>query len=132
MLTRRRMGSRPELIQRYREVVAEFPTSDLPPLETALWLMKPGSVVRGTWDEPKEAADWLGERLAEYAPRFDSDAERDTVRLASLVNSAAKQLSWGGDVSLGFYLERPSYVSLALVTCSPNRATPGLRCPNYS
>lgn len=94
--------------------------------------MKPGSVVRGTWDEPKEAADWLGERLAEYAPRFDSDAERDTVRLASLVNSAAKQLSWGGDVSLGFYLERPSYVSLALVTCSPNRATPGLRCPNYS
>lgn len=122
-------GSKPELVQRYREVVAEFPMSGLPPLETAFWLMKPGSVVRGTWEEPKEAADWLGERLAEYALRFDSAAERDATRLAQSVNSAAGQLGGGGDVSLGFYLERPSYLSLALVTCSPNRAAPHLLCP---
>ncbi|MEV6500920.1 hypothetical protein [Streptomyces prunicolor] len=31
--------------------------------------------------------------------------------------------------SYGFYLERPSYLSLALVTCSPNRAMPELACP---
>ncbi|MEV0640185.1 hypothetical protein AB0I77_35680 [Streptomyces sp. NPDC050619] len=122
-------GSRPELIQRYREVVAEFPTSDLPPLETAFWLMKPDSVIRGTWEEPKEAAAWLGERLAEYAPRFSSEAERDTAKPALLVHSAAERLEWGGDVSLGFYLDRPSYLSLALVTCSPNRAAPDLPCP---
>lgn len=36
---------------------------------------------------------------------------------------------WGGDVSLGFYLERPAYLSLAVVTCSPNRAKPELACP---
>ncbi|MEU1450743.1 hypothetical protein [Streptomyces avermitilis] len=122
-------GGKPELIQRYREVATEFPTSDLPPLETALWLMKPRSVVRGTWEEPKEAAAWLGERLAEYAPRFDSDAERDAIRLVLFVNTATERLSWGGDVSLGFYLERPSYLSLALVTCSPNREAPDLPCP---
>lgn len=60
-------GSRPELIERYRQVAAEFRTSDLPPLETAYWLVKPRSLVRGTWEEAKEAAAWLGERLAEYA-----------------------------------------------------------------
>ncbi|MGY0061120.1 hypothetical protein ACWY4P_32025 [Streptomyces sp. LZ34] len=120
---------RPELIQRYREVKAEFPVVDLPPLETAYWLIKPGKLVRGTWQEPKEAAEWLGERLAEYAPRFASEADRGSTRLAILLNSAAERLGWGGDVSQGFYLERPSFLSLALVCCSPNRAMPELTCP---
>ncbi|MEX3103470.1 MULTISPECIES: hypothetical protein [unclassified Streptomyces] len=122
-------GSRPESIQRYREVAADFPAVDLPPLETAYWLIKPRSMVRGTWDEPKEAAAWLGERLAEYTPRFDSERDRDTTRLAMLVNSVAERLASGADVSLGFYLERPSYLSLAVVTCSPNRSNPELACP---
>ncbi len=120
---------KPELIQRYREVKAEFPVVELPPLATAYWLIKPEKLVRGTWEEPKEAAEWLGERLAEYAPRFASEPDRDSTRLALLVNSAAERLGRGGDVSCGFYLERPSYLSLALVTCSPNRAMPDLSCP---
>ncbi|MFB8778191.1 hypothetical protein VSS38_00495 [Streptomyces albogriseolus] len=122
-------GSRPELIERYRLVAAEFRTSDLPPLETAYWLVKPRSLVRGTWEEAKEAAAWLGERLAEYAPRFAAEHERDTARLTRVVESAAERLHAGGDVSYGRYLERPSYLSLAVVTCSPNRAVPGLTCP---
>ncbi|KUO20502.1 hypothetical protein [Streptomyces dysideae] len=122
-------GSKPEVIQRYREVAAEFSVVDLPPLETAYWLVKPRTLVRGTWDEPKEAAAWLGERLAEYAPRFTAEREWDTTHLASLTNAAVERLGWGGDVSLGFYLERPAYLSLALVTCSPNRAKPELHCP---
>ncbi len=122
-------GSRPELIRRYREVAAEFPASDLPPLETAYWLVKPRSLVRGTWDEAKEAATWLGERLAEYAPRFASETDRDTVRLARAVNAAAERLRSGADVSYGFYLERPAYLSLAVVACSPHRAHAELACP---
>ncbi|RDG38669.1 hypothetical protein [Streptomyces corynorhini] len=117
------------LQDRYREAAAEFPVIGLPPLETAQWLMKPKVVVRGTWQEPKEAADWLGRHLARHAPRFDSAAQRGTTHLALLVNSATERLSWGGDVSLGFYLERPVFLSLALVTCSPNRSAPGLSCP---
>lgn len=120
---------KPELMQRHREVKAEFPVVDLPPLETAYWLIKPEKLVRGTWKEPKEAAEWLGQRLAEYAPRFASESDRDSTRLALLVNSAAERLGWGGDVAHGFYLERPSYLSLALVCCSPNRAMPDLPCP---
>ncbi|CAL9465354.1 hypothetical protein [Streptomyces sp. enrichment culture] len=122
-------GSKPELAQRYREVAAEFPVSDLPPIETAYWLVKPRSLIRGTWDEAKEAAAWLGECLAEYAHRFTSERDRDVVRIASLVDSAAARLGSGGDVSLGLYLERPSYLSLAVVTCSPNRSNPELPCP---
>ncbi|MEU5524647.1 hypothetical protein ACIQCD_24380 [Streptomyces sp. NPDC093250] len=118
--------SRPELIGRYREVAAEFPASDLPPLETAYWLAKPRSLVRGTWSDPGEAAAWLRQRLTEYAPRLTSC---DLGRLDLVVASAADRLGRGGDVSLGFYLERPAYLSLALVTCSPNRGNPGLPCP---
>ncbi|GAU66416.1 Syd protein [Streptomyces sp. NBRC 110611] len=112
-----------------REVRAEFPVVDLPPLETAYWLIKPRNLVRGTWEEPKEAAEWLGEQLVEYAPRFASGCDRDSTHLTLLVTSAAGRLGWGGDVSHGFYLERPSFLSLALVCCSPNRAVPELECP---
>ncbi|MGW1222223.1 hypothetical protein ACWD6O_31465 [Streptomyces californicus] len=117
------------LAERYREVKAEFPIVDLPPLETAHWLIKPRKLVRGTWEEPKEAAEWFGERLAEYAPRFASESDRDSTRLALLVNAAAERLGRGGNVSHGFYLERPSFLSVALVCCSPNRAVPDLSCP---
>ncbi|MFF2215531.1 hypothetical protein [Streptomyces antibioticus] len=110
-------GSRPELVQRYREVAAEFPGSDLPPLETAYWLLKPRSSVRGTWQDPEEAAAWIRERLAE-------------VRLTAHLAHAVERLGRGGDVSLGFYLERPVFLSLAVVACSPRRERhAGLACP---
>ncbi|MFF9481230.1 hypothetical protein [Streptomyces sp. NPDC014733] len=120
---------RPELVQRYREVAAEFPVVDLPPLETARWLIKPDALVRGTWDEPAQAADWLGDRLTAYAPRFASAPDRVPARAAALARRAAERLGWGGDVSHGLYLERPAFLSLALVCCSPNRALPELPCP---
>lgn len=53
----------------------------------------------------------------------------DTARLTRLVHSAAERLRAGADVSYGHYLERPAYLSLAVVTCSPNRTTPELACP---
>ncbi|MFE7133564.1 hypothetical protein ACFVIM_22170 [Streptomyces sp. NPDC057638] len=122
-------GDQPDRLQRYREAVTEFPRSEVPPMETAYWLVKPRAIVQGTWREPVEAARWLGERLAEYTPRFHSRAERDGLRLPLLVTDATQRLGWGGDISLGFYLERPSFLALALVTCSPNRARPELICP---
>ncbi|ATL30020.1 hypothetical protein [Streptomyces formicae] len=117
------------LAARYRQVVAEFPVTGLPPIETAHWLMKPSKLIRGTWKEPKLAAEWLALQLAEYAPRFASEQDRDTTRLAVHVAAAADRLGWGGDVSLGHYLNGQSYLSLALVTCTPNNAAPGALCP---
>ncbi|NUK23962.1 hypothetical protein HRW23_13260 [Streptomyces lunaelactis] len=103
--------------------------SDLPPMETAHWLMKSASSIQGTWQEPKEAAAWLGDRLAEYEHRFTSQTDCDGNRLTLLVNSTSERLGWGGDVSFGFYLEHPVFLSMALVTCSPNRTAPELGCP---
>lgn len=106
-----------------------FPTADLPPLETAYWLLKPRSLVRGTWEEPKGAATWLGERLAEYAPHLSADRDPDSTRLGQLVDGVTGRLRAGADVSYGFYLEHPMYLSLAVVTCSPNRVNAELPCP---
>ncbi|OWA14582.1 hypothetical protein B9W68_10530 [Streptomyces sp. CS227] len=61
--------------------------------------------------------------------RSTASRPRDTARLAGLVESTAERLGSGADVSFGFYLERPSYLSLAVVTCSPNRGQAGLACP---
>ncbi|GAA2238726.1 hypothetical protein GCM10010232_26890 [Streptomyces amakusaensis] len=117
------------LVERYREVVAGFRATEVPPIQTAHWLMKPGSAIRGTWEEPKEAGEWLGLQLAAYAPRFASDQERDPARTAMLVRAAVERLAQGGDVALGHYLGGSVFHSVALVTCSPNRSSPELRCP---
>ncbi|MFF8959019.1 hypothetical protein [Streptomyces sp. NPDC014894] len=122
-------GGSAEAGRRYREVRAGFSVVDLPPVETAYWLIKPRGLVRGSWDGPKGAAEWLGERLAEHAHRFAAEADRDGARVAGLVVAAAGRLARGGDVSHGFYLERPAFLSLAVVCCSPNRAAPELECP---
>ncbi|MBH1932946.1 hypothetical protein I5Q34_01330 [Streptomyces sp. AV19] len=118
-----------EVQQRYREAVAEWKTTDVPPIETALWLLKPPRLIRDTWDEPKEAAEWLGQQLTEHAPRFASEHDQDTTRLAVLTASAADRLALGEDASLGFYLRGTLFLSVALVACSPNRADPELPCP---
>ncbi|MFD7262799.1 hypothetical protein [Streptomyces sp. NPDC059874] len=123
------VSSEKDVLDRYREAVAVFPTSDVPPIQTAHWLMKPPSAVRGTWEEPKEAGEWLGLQLAEFAPRFASEGDREAARLVLLVKGAVERLTWGGDVSLGHYLSGTVFHSVALVTCSPNRAAPDLTCP---
>lgn len=120
-------SSAPDLVERYRQAVAEWQVTGVPPLETAYWLVKPAKLIRGTWGHPKEAAEWLGERLAEYAPHFALPIGPE--RIADKVAYAAKTLGWGGDVSLGSYLRRPKFLSLALVTCSPNHAAPEQLCP---
>ncbi|MGP2439144.1 hypothetical protein [Streptomyces sp. JW3] len=121
--------SRPELIQRYREVATAFPACDLPPLEPAYWLLKPPALNHGTWDEATGAAAWLHDRLTEYAPRFAAQAHRHPRRLTAHVTAATARLTTGGDITLGFYLESPAYLSLSLVTCSPHRTRPELPCP---
>ncbi|WP_433401935.1 hypothetical protein [Streptomyces sp. CA-146814] len=121
--------SDPDVHDRHREAVTVFPASDVPPLQTAHWLRKPESTVRGTWDEPKEAGAWLGLQLTEFAPRFASAQDREATRLVLLVAAAVERLAWGGDVSLGHYLRSTLFHSVTVVTCSPNRGSPELPCP---
>ncbi|CAM5575922.1 MULTISPECIES: hypothetical protein [Streptomyces] len=115
--------------ERYRTLLETFRHSELPPLETSLWLLKSPALIRATFEEPKDAAAWLGRELTEHAPGFLSHQEADTARLARLVTTAADRLTHGTDVSFGFYLGRTSFLSLALVTCTPNHWCPGVACP---
>ncbi|WP_374225274.1 hypothetical protein [Streptomyces sp. AC602_WCS936] len=48
--------------------------------------------------------------------------------MAALVASAEARLERGGDVSLGYYLERPAFLSVALVACSPGGRSHPLPC----
>ncbi|MEU4179352.1 hypothetical protein [Streptomyces sp. NPDC026589] len=123
--------SEQEVHHRYREAVAAFPSPETPPIQTAHWLMKPSSTIRGTWEEPKEAGAWLGRQLAEFAARFASPQEREATRLLLLVKAAVERLAEGDDVSLGHYLRGTVFHSVALVTRSPNRSVPGLPCPSH-
>ncbi|MBP8536319.1 hypothetical protein GWI24_25135, partial [Streptomyces sp. MK37H] len=92
-------------------------------------LLKSPTLIRATFEEPKDAAAWLGRELTEHAPGFLSHQEADTARLARLVTTATDRLTHGTDVSFGFYLGRTSFLSLALVTCTPNHWTRDLPCP---
>ncbi|MEU1666847.1 hypothetical protein ABZ547_25235 [Streptomyces sparsogenes] len=122
----------PEDQEHHRQLVEAFRRSELPPMETAHWLLKSPRLIRRTFEEPKDAAAWLGGQLTEHAPGFHSQQEANTARLARLVASAADTLAHGGDVSVGFYVGRTSFLSLALVVCSPNRFAPGVPCPRAS
>ncbi|MDT3398724.1 hypothetical protein RKE29_19085 [Streptomyces sp. B1866] len=109
--------------------MAEFPVSDVPPIESAYWLLKPVTLVRGTWEEAAQAAAWLGRRLAEFAPRFASAHDRDPARIDAVVASAAGRLAWGGDMTCGYYLGQAQFLSVSVVVCSTHRAVPRLACP---
>lgn len=109
-----------------------FLGADVPPMLTAHWLLKPAALIRATWGEPGAAVGWLGEQLTVHAPRFLSPQDRDPVRLAARTAAGAERLAGGGDVSHGYYLNRPLFFSVALVACSPNRAAPQTPCPALS
>ncbi|MGJ5897870.1 hypothetical protein DF268_28210 [Streptomyces sp. V2] len=117
------------LLHRYWEVAAEFPASDLPPIEPAHWLLKPSSLIHGTWTDPDQAVAWLSGQLHAHAPRFAAERDRAPARLTTLAASTLVRLKAGNDVVLGLYLEHSAFLHLALITCSPNRSRPELPCP---
>jgi hypothetical protein len=115
--------------ERFRAAAEEFRRSELPPVRTAHWLLKHPRLIRATFDGPDPAVAWLSARIAEVAPHFLSRGDADPDHLAHLGAAARESLRGGGDVSLGFYVGRAQFLSLALVTCSPNRAEPHTPCP---
>ncbi|MBC3985426.1 hypothetical protein H8N01_23320 [Streptomyces sp. AC536] len=119
------IGPKPD-VDRERDRRPESPgfaASELPPLQVAHWLRKPGRFVRATYEGPGEAAAWLAERVGESVA-----AERLRPPLDAQVALAVQTLGWGGDIGWGAYLTGTRFLSLAVVAC-PNRADPSARCP---
>jgi hypothetical protein len=115
-------------LQRYREVVAEFPTSSLPPMSSGHWLLKRNQVApERTWADAATAVDWLSKHLLDNPP-MERDvgtayADLDTKRAYAL-----EVLSGGADVSWVYYNRSGNIVSFSVVCC-PNRHHPELACP---
>ncbi|MFI6105861.1 hypothetical protein [Streptomyces sp. NPDC051310] len=105
----------------------DFPSSPYPPLELAHWLLKPPSLVRGTWTDPKEAATWWAEQARPHVEAFAYDHDRDV--LEDRVRGAADSALGGEDVAGGWWLSGQRYLGVYLIACSPHRFRPDYRCP---
>ncbi|MCH0542893.1 hypothetical protein I3F58_25710 [Streptomyces sp. MUM 203J] len=105
----------------------EFATSPVPPLELAHWLLRPAPFVRGTWDDPEQAAEWFGRQVRPHRDVLADAHDREVLeaRLAAVSDSAAG----GEDVAGGWWLSGQRYLGVYLVGCRPHRFRPEYPCP---
>ncbi|REK89890.1 hypothetical protein DY245_13230 [Streptomyces inhibens] len=120
-------GAREE--ERYREVAAEFPTSDLPPLMTGHWLIKRNQAVPDrTWTVVAETLNWLTKHYEENPPFTREDGKQAYCTLAEKQAYAVDVLPRGVDVSWVHYTQSRNLFSAAVVCC-PNHFHPDVPCP---
>ncbi|MEU9557535.1 hypothetical protein [Streptomyces fumanus] len=109
------------ILQRYREVTAEFPTSNLPPMMSGHWLLKRHQASpERTWMDASAALGWATKRFLDNAPMEREDGSQAYASPATKREYAIGVLPVGVDVSWVHYNRAGSIVSLNLVCC-PNR-----------
>jgi hypothetical protein len=117
------------ILQRYREVMAEFPTSSLPPMMSGHWLLKRNQAsAERTWTDPTAALDWATKHYLDNPPTEREDGQHWYLDLETKRDYARDVLPVGVDVSWVYYNRSGNIVSLNLVCC-PNRHHPALTCP---
>lgn len=100
-----------------------FRLSELPPMMTGWWLLRPASQIRGTWHTAPAAADWLVERYEAHTPGGDPWLPTDTRRIR-----AVERLEGASDVVWARWLSDTRWTGHYVVTC-PNTIHPALPCP---
>lgn len=117
------------VLARYREVAAEFPTSDLPPMMTGHWLMKRSQAARDrTWTDPAVALEWMTQNYRAHPPFEREDGRRAYESLDVKRDYVIRVLPGGVDVTWAYYNRAGNIVSMSVVCC-PNRHHPDLACP---
>jgi hypothetical protein len=97
-----------------------FADSEVPPLELAYWLLRPWEQIRETFEEPRPGAEWMREQMEAYAGEDVSAAQYD---------AALRTLEDGGSASWGRYVGGTRFLSVSVISCSPNNYRPGIPCP---
>ncbi|WP_234367534.1 MULTISPECIES: hypothetical protein [Streptomyces] len=116
-------------LQRYREVVATFTTSGLPPMMSGHWLLKRNQAsVERTWTDASLAVDWMTKHYEDNPPLQSEDGKPTYGDLASKREYVLTVLPGGADVSWVYYTKSGNIVSLSVVCC-PNIHHPDLVCP---
>lgn len=103
---------------------AGYHHSDLPPMMTGWWLLRPAAQVRGTWTTPTEAAAWLAQRYAEHAPGGDP-----WLPLRTRLPMAIQQLEQSSDVAWTRWVSGSRWSGHYVIVC-PNRIWPRIPCPS--
>lgn len=110
-----------------RAVHPTFATNPLPPLEVAHWLLKPASLVRGTWNDSHEAAEWFASQVRSHSASFATPPDRPPVD--DRIPTIAQQAADGTDIVGGWWLTGQRFLSVSLVACCPHRLRPSYPCP---
>ncbi|MFJ2777746.1 hypothetical protein [Kitasatospora sp. NPDC087315] len=100
-----------------------FRLSELPPMMTGWWLLRPTSQLRGTWETPTDAADWLAQRYGEHTPGGDPWLPIEARRLR-----AVEQLARAADVVWSRWISDSRWTGHYAIAC-PNRTWPNIPCP---
>ncbi|WP_030804604.1 hypothetical protein [Streptomyces sp. NRRL F-2799] len=118
-----------EVLARYREVAADFPVSNLPPLMSGHWLLKRNQTsAERTWTDPAAVREWMTMLYLESPPFEREDGKRAYVGLDVKRAYALDVLPRGVDVSWVHYTRTGNIVSINAVCC-PNRHHRDLTCP---
>ncbi|MFE4977594.1 hypothetical protein ACFRAR_36490 [Kitasatospora sp. NPDC056651] len=100
-----------------------FRLSELPPMMTGWWLLRPAAQIRGTWETATEATEWLANRYEEQTPNGDTWLPIPTRR-----RHTAAQLAQGLDAVWSRWTSDSRWSGHYVIVC-PNRAWPGFPCP---
>ncbi|WP_395294968.1 hypothetical protein ACF9IK_16580 [Kitasatospora hibisci] len=100
-----------------------FRLSELPPMMTGWWLLRPALQIRGTWTEPEQATAWLAARYESHTPGGDPWCPTERRR-----RYAEERLGRGDDLVWSRWVSDSRWSGHYVVAC-PSRAWPGLRCP---
>ena len=106
----------------------DFASSVVPPEATNAWLAKPTRMLRGTFDDPAGAVEWLRAQHAEVEPSiWHKELNTQAPSVDTMAETAADTLARGNDVVWAWWLIGGNFVDLTVVCC-PNRDGDH-RCP---
>ncbi|MGP4101113.1 hypothetical protein [Nonomuraea sp. KM90] len=94
-----------------------FRASPLPPMRTGDWLAKPASRVAATFDDARQATEWMA---GEYAKVGEALLLPEAVPIEERLRIALDLLTRGVDVQWGEWLEGGRFITIGVICC-PNR-----------
>ncbi|MFI5803139.1 hypothetical protein [Streptomyces sp. NPDC051561] len=118
-----------QVFDRWHEVKREFPTTDLPPIQTGHWLIRRNRASpERTWVVVEGAVAWLTEAYKATPPFSRTDGKQAYVSLEEHQAQALERLPLGTDVLWVHYTQAKHLFSAAVVCC-PNHFFPEIPCP---
>lgn len=107
----------------------EFATHGQLPYQVTDTLLKPGSHVKGTWDDPEQAVEWMRSERAKLGPDMYPDQNTMAPTLDERCHYNVGRLKIGKSVVWGIWLNGGRYADIRVVCCSPAEFGKDIRCP---